>query len=290
MILITGATGHLGGATIDFLLKKNPGAIAALVRDESKAGELKAKGIEIRVGDYDDRSSIVNAFKGVDKLFFVSANDVNKRLEQHKNVVNAATEAGVKHIIYTSFIRKDETDSSPLGILGTSHVETDKLIKASGIPYTIMLNSLYADVLPMFFGEKVLETGIFLPAGEGKVGYTVRRDIAEAAANILTGVGHENKEYVISNTENYSMADAAKLLSELAGIKISYSNPTAEIYKTVLSKGGVPVEIINVMASFSEAIRQGEFETDHTDLDKLLGRKPVGLKEFFKSIYFSKKL
>lgn len=284
MILITGSTGHLGKATIDFLLKKIPAdKIAALARDEKKAADLKAKGIDVRIGDYSDYSSLVAAFKGVDKLFFVSGNDVAVRQKQHETVVKAAKEAKVKHIIYTSFARRNESGTNPLGVVATSHIETDKLIKASGIPYTIMLNSLYADVLPMFFGDKVLETGIFLPAGDGKVPYTTRLDIAEAAANLLTTEGHENKEYIIANTENYSLQDAAGILSELYGQSVSYTSPTAEVYTDTLSKAGVPVEYIGMFASFSEAIKQGEFKTSTTDLEKLLGRKPVTLKNYFKS-------
>ncbi len=284
MILITGATGQLGKATIDFLLKKIPAdKIAVLARDKSKAADLKAKGIDVRIGDYNDYSSLVNAFKGIDKLFFVSGNDVAIRQKQHEAVVRAAKEAGVKHIIYTSFARRNESDTNPLGILATSHIETDKLIKASGIPYTIMLNGLYADVLPMFFGDKVLETGIFLPAGDGKAAYTTRLDIAEAAANLLTTEGHENKEYKIANTENYSLQDAAAILSDLSGKSVSYTSPTAEVYTDTLSKAGVPMEYIGMFASFSEAIKQGEFKTSTTDLEKLLGRKPVTLKNYFKS-------
>src|SRR5688572_1418122 len=210
MILVTGATGQLGKATIDFLLKKiSSKEIAALARDEKKAEDIKTKGVETRIGDYNDKASLVAAFKGIDKLFFVSSSDVANRLKQHKNIVDAAKESGVKHIIYTSFTRKNETDTSPLGILATSHIETDKMIKASGITYTIMLNGLYADVLPMFFGSNVLQTGIYLPAGNGKAGFVKREEIAEAAATILSTAGHVSKEYRIANTENYSMQDAA---------------------------------------------------------------------------------
>ena len=289
MILVTGATGQLGTATINFLLSKIPAKeIAALARDEQKAQDLKAKGVEVRVGDYNDKASLIEAFRGVDKLFFVSASDVANRLKQHANVVYAAKEAGVKHIIYTSFTRKNETAASPLGILATSHIETDKMIRASGLTYTIMLNGLYADVLPMFFGEKVLETGIFLPAGDGKAAYTTRNDIAEAAANILTTEGHKNKEYIITNTENYSLQDAAVILSDLSGKPVSYLDPSAETYTNTLSKAGVPAEYVGMFASFSEAIRQKEFETSGTDLQKLLGRTPVSLKDFLATVYFSK--
>ena len=105
MILVTGSTGHFGNATINFLLEKgvNANEILALVRNEQSGDDFKKRGIGVVVGDYDNYASLVNAFKGVEKLLFISGSDVAKRLSQHENVVNAAKEAGVKHIVYTSF-------------------------------------------------------------------------------------------------------------------------------------------------------------------------------------------
>jgi len=287
MILVTGATGHLGKATIDFLLKKGIPAknISALVRDMAKAGDLKTKGINIKIGNYDDYASLVTAFENVDKLLLVSGSDIHNRQQQQENAVKAAKEAGVKHIVYTSFVRSNETGTSPIAFVGKSHMATDKSIKASGIPYTIMLNSLYADMLPIFVGEKVLETGIFLPAGDGKTSFTTRLDMAEAAASILAGEGHENKEYVIANTSNYSMTDVATILSELSGKKITYTSPSNEVYVEIVSSAGVPMEYAKMFAAFSEAIKQNEFDTATSDLEKLIGRKPTGLKDYLKSVY-----
>jgi NAD(P)H dehydrogenase (quinone) len=290
MILITGATGHFGKATIEHLLKKGtpPHTVAALVRDEAKATELKAKGIQIRKGDYNDYASLQSAFTGIDTLLLVSGNDLHDRLKQQESAVNAAREAGVKHIIYTSFVRKNETDTSPIAMVGKSHIETEKFIKASGIPYTILLNNLYTDMLPIFFGEQVLNTGIFLPAGSGKAAYTTRNDMAEAAANILTGQGHENKTYTIANTENYTLQDAATILQEITGKPVPYVNPTVADYTNALTQVGVPAEYASIFASFSEAIRQGEFDASTTDLEKLLGRKPATLRDYLTSVYSGK--
>jgi NAD(P)H dehydrogenase (quinone) len=270
MILIAGATGNFGKATIDFLLKKNIPAsnIAALVRDTAKAEDLKNKGINIKVGDYN--------------------NYLLNRGKQHENVVNAAKEAGVKHIIFTSFERNNETETSPIFMLAKTYIETEKLIKASGIIYTFMRNSLYADVLPMFMGEKVLEIGIFLPTGNGRTAFTTRLNMTEAAANILSSDGHNNKEYIIANESNYSFNDVASLLSELSGKQITYISPEKEVFKDTLSKAGVPMELVGMISDFCEAIKHGEFANTGNDLEELLGRKPTSLKEYLKSVYANK--
>ena len=288
-ILITGATGQLGKATIDFLIQKGIAAnqISALARSGEKAADLSAKGIKIKIGDYLDYSSLVAAFNGVEKLFFISGSELGTRVEQHRNAINAAKEAGVKHIIYTSGFRKNETDTSPVAFLIRQHSETEKFIRASGISYTFLLNGLYADVLPGFLGENVFETGIFLPAGNGKAAFTVRLDIAEAAANILLTTGHENKDYVFTNTENTGLNEIASFLGELSGKQVRYLNPSKAEYLETVMKAGLPQEYAEMIVSFSEAIEQGEFEAEDTDLERLLGRKPTSIFNYLKQVYLS---
>jgi NAD(P)H dehydrogenase (quinone) len=289
MILVTGATGHFGKATIDHLLNKGVAAsnIAALVRDEHKAQDLKAKGVHVKIGDYNQYDSLVAAFKGVDKLLLVSSNDLEQRTQQQLDAVKAAKEAGVKHIYYTSFERKNETATSPIAAVALSHVDTEKAIKESGLTYTIFKNNLYMEVFLFFFGDKVLEQGIYFPAGNTKAAYALRDDMAEAMANVLVSQGHENKSYSINHTDNVSLHDVAATLSELAGKPIAYNSPSPQEYVTTLTQANVPTPYIHMFSGFAEAIKQGEFETTKTDLEHLLGRKPTTLKEFLRKAYFS---
>jgi NAD(P)H dehydrogenase (quinone) len=284
-MLITGATGQLGTSTIKFLLQRTAANnIAAMIRDVTKSDELKPWGVDVRTADYDNPDALARAFKGVDKLMLISGSDVVRRLQQHKNVVDAATKAGISHIIYTSIFRSNERNSSIRTIVG-SHAETEDYIKKSGLNYTIMLNTLYADMLPMFFGDGVFETGIFLPAGNGKASYASRRDMAEAAACILTSEGHENKEYIIANTKNYSMDELAEILSEIAGKNVPYLNPSREAFIETLAGAGIPQEIILLTADFSEAIKNGELETTHTDLVNLTGKETLSMQDFLQKVY-----
>lgn len=285
MILITGATGHLGKATVDFLLKKVPASeIAVLVRDESKVSDLKEKGVNIRIGDYHDKNSLTAALAGIDKVLLISSNDFNDRLGQHQRVVDAAKETGVKHLLYTS-VSMQNIEKSALNQIMGEHFETEKHILNSGLTYTFLRDNLYADVIPIFVGEQVLETGINLPAGNGKVPYAVRKDIAEAAANVLAGEGHENKVYEISNTESYSYQDIANILSEISGKTVPYNDVPAADFSKALAEAGVPEMMIGFTIGFATATKDGDFDIPNTHLEELLGRKPTSLKQFLTETY-----
>lgn len=291
MILVTGATGHFGKLAINFLLEKgvHPNQVLALVRNESSAGDFKEKGVGVVIGDYDNYSTLLSAFQGVEKLLFVSGNDIMNRITQHQNVIRAAKEAGVKHIVYTSFQRRDETEASPLWIVAESHIKTENWLKESGVAYTILKNNLYMDFLPGFIGEQVLETGlVYVPAESGKVSAVLRSEMAEAAAVILATDGHAGKEYNFTNTEAVSYHEMAQIISEVSGKTVNYISPTVDEYEKTLSGYGVPAHVIGIFSSFAVAQAKGELDVVSTDLEALLGRKPLSVRNFLSSLYAPK--
>ncbi|MBL0911524.1 MAG: SDR family oxidoreductase [Bacteroidia bacterium] len=285
MILVTAAGSHFGKSSIDFLLKELPASdIAAMVRDPEKAADIAAKGVEVRKGDYFDPESLEKAFAGVDTLLFISSGDIQQRSEQHKNVVDAAVKAGVKHIVYTSTQRKSES-GSPIQAVADSHLDTEKALKASGIPYTIMRNTLYMDMLPGFLGQQVLEQGVFLPAGDGQVSFAAREDMAEAAARLVLSAGTENRDIVIASDETRSFADVARILSEISGKTVPYHNPDVETYLGTMQAAGVPALYAGLFASFAQAAAIGEFAEPSAGLKELLGREPLRLEEYLHTVY-----
>ena len=286
MILVTGATGHLGKATLNFLVQQtNLQNVVAFVRDTAKATDLAAKGIALRVGDFNDKNSLVAAFAGVETLFLVSSSDLNDRLQQHLNAIEAAKTAGVKRIVYTSFYH-DANSPKSLDFIAASHVATEEAIVASGLDYTILRNTLYADVLPMFIGENVIQTGaVFLPAGNGRVAYATREDMAEASAKVLLQDTHSRKTYLFTSDTLYSTQDVADILSDLSGKKIAYISPTQDVYQAELSKLGVPAPIIGMVCGFGQAISDGAFDGTSDVLASLLGRKPTDLRTYLKAAY-----
>jgi NAD(P)H dehydrogenase (quinone) len=285
MILVTGATGNLGKATVEFLLKKNPAKdIAVLVRDTNKAADLKALGVDVRVGDYHDKDSLVKAFQGIEKVLLISSNDFNDRLGQQKRAVDAAKEAGVKHILYTG-VSMQNIDNSALKPFMSDHYDTEKHILDSGLKYTFLRDNLYADVIPMFVGEHVLETGINFPAGNGRVPFSLRTEMAEAFANVLSTAGHENKTYEISNVESYSYQDVADALSAHSGKAVKYTDVSIAHFSKALSEFGVPEAMIGFSIGFATATKDGDFDIPNTHLEELLGRKPSSLNQFIGEIF-----
>lgn len=284
-ILITGATGHLGSAVIDQLLNKLPAnTIAALARDKEKAHGLTQKGIDVRSGDYHDTASLVRAMQGIETLLLISSSDFHDRAGQHRNAVDAAKEARVKHIFYTG-VTMHNIDKSPLKPLLYDHFQTEDYIRSNGFTYTFLRNNLYADVIPMFAGEAAPENGIYFPAGEGKVAFTARKDFGEAIGNILAGTGHENKIYALTGSTAYSFHDVASILSELQGKPVSYTSPESEEFEAALKNAGLPEGIVMMSALFGAAIKQDDFNIVGTTLEAFLGRPQTDLKSFLKDTY-----
>lgn len=286
-IMITGATGELGRQVLQLLVRKEGNEnVSALARDPSKLAPFKSQGVNIVQADYNDKSSLLKAFKGNDILYFVSGNDIYKRREQHKNVVEAAAEAGVKHVVYTSFQRKTETGHSPVEPIAAVHLQTEKWLKDSGLTYTILKHALYTEYIPVFIGQDVVEKGIiYQPAGDGKVSFATRSDMAEAATVILTTKGHENKVYEIAGLKSYSYRDIAKILSDLCGKQITYISPTTREFRKNLSDAGVPAAVIEGAVMFSEGIRQGEFDFPDPTLQQLIGRELQRVEDYLKTVY-----
>lgn len=278
MILITGATGHLGKKTIEFLLKKvSRSSIAALVRDLAKGEELNAQGIALREGDYSDYEALVRSFKGIDTLLFVSSGTLENRVAQHKNVIDAAKANQVKHIVYTSAIKANDKMKFTAGI---DHYHTEEYVKASGIPYTILRNTFYAEVVPMLLGDALTTGDLQYPAGDAKVNFASRADMAEALANVLAHpAAHRNATYEITSGRSYSFHELAGILSTISDKPVHYAPISVDALKEGLKQAGVPDLYIPMTASIAEAIAASEIDLVDPALENLLGRKPEDLKD-----------
>lgn len=288
-ILVTGATGRLGRQVVEQLMKRiQPGNIRILVRDAEKAAALAAQGVEVCIGNYDDIASLQQAFQGVDKIYLISGNEIEKRDRQHDNVINAAREAGcVKHIFYTSFQRKKDITGTPLAAVAESHQHTEKSLQASGIGYTLLRHALYADIIPDFAGPQVFDTQtLFFPAGNGATTFATSADMAEAGAILLTDKSNRylNAAVEISGSEAVTWQQIAGILSETGGKTVNYVSPDIATYRAAIEQTGLPPYLINLLIGFAQATADNQFELPG-ELETILQRKPVTVKEYLINHY-----
>jgi NAD(P)H dehydrogenase (quinone) len=286
MILVTGANGHLGKATVEYLLSKVPASdIAVSVRETEKAEVLSQKGISVRQGNFSNPDTLPKAFEGATKLLLISTSeDVHHRTQSHKNAIDAAKKAGVKHIVYTSMIHDGTT--SPYHLI-KNHLDSEAHLMASGISYTIIREGLYLDYLPMMLGNYLETKQIVYPGGNGQASYVLRNDIAEVLANILASDGHENKIYNITTNMGYNFTEISGILSTITGSTFTYNDIPLGAFADGMRKYGVPEPMVTISVEIASLIREGLLLKPDSTLEKLLGRPPVDVTEFLRNTYMN---
>lgn len=281
MIAVTGATGQLGQFVIKHLLKKSTSdQIVALVRNVEKAESLQALGIEVREADYTKPDTLTSALKGISKLLLISSSEVGQRTQQHQNVIDAAKQAGVELLAYTSLLH---ADTSPLG-LAEEHVATEDYLRQSGIPYVLLRNGWYtenylASVAP------ALANGAFIGcAQDGKISSAAREDYAEAAAAVLSSEAPQNgKIYELAGDESYTLAELATAISDASGKTVPYLDMSETEFAKALEGAGLPAPFAALLADSDSGAAQGGLFDDSHELSKLIGHPTQSLSELLKA-------
>lgn len=276
--LVTGATGGFGNYALDFLKESVPTSdIYALVRSEEKSAALKEAGINLRIGDYADKKSMEKALQGIDRLLFVSGTPGNRQ-EEHANVVEAAKEAGVSYIAYTSFARADKATSP----LAADHIFTEKLIEKTGIAHTFLRNNWYLEnEIPIV--EAALNGGKFVyAAGQGKTGWALKREYAEVAAKALQGKDFPAILELSGKPVSYEALAAA--LKAATGMEIEVVSSDNQGFIENLTVNGLPQPIAEMFLSFQSDIKDGQLDVVSDDFEKALGRTLLSLEEGFKEL------
>jgi NAD(P)H dehydrogenase (quinone) len=268
MIVVTGITGKLGRVAVEDLLERVPAEqVAALARDPRKAADLTARGVDVRRGDYEDPDSLRAAFAGADVVLVVSSPDTTPgtRPRQHGNAIEAARAAGVGRIVYTSAIGADDGP----GFLA-DHTVTEGLLRESGVPHTILRNTFYTEVLVNPGLQAAVEAGELRGADGGvPVNFATISDLGRAAAATLVGDGHAGQVYELRGPL-WTVADLAQTLTEVAGRPVAYR--------------AVPATELGAVGFVHELIASGLFAEPSGDLEKLIGRPPVGLREAVEAV------
>lgn len=286
-IIVTGASGHLGSAAIRHLidLGVQAGDIVGIVRDKEKAAALAELGIELRLGDYDNAASLPAAFEGGEKLLFVSASSMDNtlRIRQHATVVEAARNAGIKHIAYTGIAFGERMTIG----LENVHLATEYMIRTTGADYTFLRNGFYLELLVNEGTPGIAASGAVISAAPtGKLNYVTRDNLARAAAVVLTQEGHANKIYELTAPQPFSYDEYAAVLSEVSGKPVAHKAlPALEAVSTLVSAGvpeGGAGFLIHVIDG---AIERGEFAHPSNDLIDLIGDAYTPLKSAVESVF-----
>lgn len=290
-LIITGASGQFGRATIDGLLERVPAQdLILLTRTPAKLAEYAARGCVVRQGDYDDEASMRNAFAGGDKMLMISAVKVGFRIPQHRRAIDAAIAAGVGQIVYTSFIGHPGADTS---LAVTDHRATEAMLKENGIDWTILRNSQYTDAVIEAQSPHALRAGVWIAsAADGKLAPVAREDCVRAAIAVMAEDGHRNATYNITGPDLLSYREIAAMISEIACAPIAYQIVDDEGMYAFFDSLGIPREAVpdqvvndipwssDDMVSFERAVREGHFAVISDDVETLTGRRPVSIREF----------
>jgi NAD(P)H dehydrogenase (quinone) len=272
MIIITGATGALNGATVDHLLERtSPDEVAVVTRDTARAARFADLGVEVRQGDYADPASLPAAFEGADQLLLVSSNDQKAdAVALHGSAIDAAVDAGVGRILYTS--HQGAALETPFGP-GRDHARTEQLLADSGVPWTSLRNGFYAHSLPFLAGPW-RETGSIVVPADGPVSWTAREDEAEAAAVILLSDGAYDGPTTLTAGAAPTFAEIAGIASELLGHLVETIVVDPEEWVSRQVAAGQPEFVARFMLGMYQAAQQGYFAGVDPLLGTVLRREP----------------
>jgi NAD(P)H dehydrogenase (quinone) len=290
-IVVTGASGQFGQLAVAGLLAQVPASDLILVtRHPQKLANFAARGAQVRYGDFDVAQSLPAAFAGGEKMLLISASRVGKRIPQHKAAIAAAVQAGVKHIVYTSFV--GATDDNP-SLAVSDHRGTEALLRTCGADWTALRNSHYADAIVQAIAPPAIKSGRWPSnAAEGKEAPVTRRDCVACAVAVLTTPGHRNTVYNITGPELLTFREAAAIHADVSGRPIEYIVVSDADMYAMFDSLGIPREPVDDqvidgvswcsddMVSFGKAIREGGFAVISDDVRKLLGRAPQSLRSF----------
>lgn len=272
VIIATGATGTLNGATVERLLEKLPAEqIGVSVRDPERAAHLERRGVRVRRGTYDDPDALRHSFEGADQVLLVSSSDLTADvLAQHRRAIDAAVDAGARRILYTSaFGAGFDTPYPPLAL----HAATEQHLAESGVAWTSLRNGFYGDLGQLLGPWRTTRT-IARPA-DGPFAWVDRRDAAEAAAAILVGDGDGDFDGVVDLVPGrpVTLADFAAAASDVTGEPVERVVVDDEEWVAGEVDAGVPEAAARFSLSMFRATREGHFSGSDPTLTRLLGRE-----------------
>lgn len=280
VLLVTGASGHLGRRVIELLLEARAGTIIATTRTPEKLADFSARGVLVRQADFNDSASLEAAFAGVDRLLLISTDALGEpglRLQQHRTAVTVAEKVGVSHVVYTSLVGPGP--ESPV-LFAPDHYGTEAALADSTLNWTVLRNNIYAEVLLGSLGQATQTGQLFSAAAQGKTAYVTREDCARSAAAALAAPFNGRRILDITGPEALTQADLAALATKIVGKPIIYVPLELEQLIQGMVGAGLPRPVAEIYASIDTAIAQGQFDVVSKAVEELTGCKPASVAEF----------
>lgn len=292
-IIVTGGSGQYARLAVRHLLDRvAPEELVVTTRRPDALADLAERGVQVRYADFAEPESLPGAFAGGTKMLLISTVQVGQRVAQHTKAIRAAADAGVRHIAYTSFVGAgDPGDPAERALVVVDHAGTEEVLRSSGVAYTFLRDSQYAEAVSDVIAPRVLAEGVWAAsAGDGQIAFVSREDCAACGAQVLLDPGHENRAYDITGPQLLSFRDAAAAVAEVGGRPVEYVVISDEQLYAAFDAMGVPREPVedpnapipwcsDDMVSFERAIRNGRMSVLSGDVQDILGREPRSLTD-----------
>jgi NAD(P)H dehydrogenase (quinone) len=277
-VIVTGAAGHLGRLVAEQLLERlAPEDVILVTRRPDALRELRARGVDVRHGDFDDPASLRDAFAGGSRMLLISTDAIGRRVRQHRAAIEAAVTAGIGHVVFTSVV--NPVAANPIGANAREQGETEALLQRSGPAWTVLRFASFAELVLPPAATAVKNRQLITNGGDGRLATISRRDCAEAAAIVLTTDGHAGETYDITGLEALSHSELAELYTELSGQRVNLLQLSDTALTRLLVGIGTPMPLAWSITAFGRAVRQGYFDLVDPTFERLAGRPPVALRD-----------
>jgi NAD(P)H dehydrogenase (quinone) len=277
--VVTGATGRLGRLAVEALLERGvaPAEIVATGRSLDKIADLAARGVRVEKLDYRD---VPEGLLGSgDVLLLVSGSEIGQRVDQHRNVVDAAAKAGVERIVYTSAPSADDTTL----IVAAEHAATETMIRQTGLTFTFLRNGWYTENYLQSYHQAAETGAVIASAGQGRVASAPIADFAEAAAVAVSTEGHDNAVYELSGDDAWTYDDLAAAFGEVLGREVGYRAMSPEDHRDVLLGAGLDEATAGFLVALDQNTAEGLLGVTTGELSQLLERPTTPLIETVRS-------
>jgi NAD(P)H dehydrogenase (quinone) len=277
-VIVTGAAGHLGRLVAEQLLERIPPEQVVLVTRRPEAlAELRARGADVRYGDFNDPRSLRDAFAGGRRMLLISTDAVGRRVRQHRAAIDAAAAAGVDQVVFTSIV--NPVARNPLGPNAWEQGKTEEMLHRSGLEWTVLRFASFAELWLPHAATAVRNGQLITNNGHGRIATVSRRDCAEAAAITLTSDGHTGRTYNITGPQALSARDLAELYADLSGQPVKLVSLNDTMLTWVLVGIGTPVPTAWGIVAYGRAVRQGYFDAVDPAFEQLAGRPAASLRD-----------